>query len=461
MPTTALKNKVTTISEIQIVLEENLKTLFASDLLENNIYRIKIDIPKIDIIQWFKQQQSTEKLFWSDRDNKFSIAGIHFADVLRNGEEQTHPELFKTIQSRLKNTDESIRYFGGIKFDSTAAISESWNVFGTAAFILPRFELIKRKDSYQFVCNIICPEDIEYQETIYSQLAQLNFNSKVEINYNNELISRSDFPEREQWMDRVNNALTEMNLGRYEKIVLARKTELTFKENIRPDEVMHKLLENKSNRFHFCFQLSATNAFLGATPERLYYRNNNTLKCEAVAGTRSRGDNEPHDRSLADELLQSKKDIKEHRYVIDSILEALKSYVIENEEQNGGNVLLIQLTKVQHLIKRFKFRLHDSVTDFDLVNSLHPTAAVGGYPKNDIFTQIAELEQFDRGWYAAPVGWISKYTSEFAVAIRSGLIDKNKMTLYSGAGIIDGSIPESEWDEIENKISNFLKILSS
>lgn len=461
MTTAVLKNKVKNISEVQGLLKQNLQTLFDSDKTDNAIYRISIDIPQIDIINWFQKQNVSEKLFWSDRDDKFAVAGIYFADSIQNGDDQMHPELFEKIQTRLKDADDSVRYFGGIKFDTASQVTESWKIFGTAAFVLPRFELLKRKDSYQFVCNINYFYDKENQELIFEQLAQLDFSNELLSGYTNEMVTRKDFPDQDQWMSRVNSALTAMIEDRYEKIVLARKTELTFKENIRPDIVMHDLLENTSNCFHFCFQLSSTNAFLGATPERLYYRNHSNLKCEAVAGTRSRGDDERHDRSLADELLQSQKDIKEHHYVIESILEALAEYVKGKEEQNGGNVLLIQLAKVQHLIKRFKFSLHESVTDFDLVNSLHPTAAVGGYPKKNILKYIAELEQFDRGWYAAPIGWISKDTSEFAVAIRSGLIDKNKMTLYSGAGIIDDSIPESEWDEIENKISNFLKILNS
>ena len=121
---------------------------------------------------------------------------------------------------------------------------------------------------------------------------------------------------------------------------------------------------------------------------------------------------------------------------------------------------MLKLARVQHILKRFRFSLKKSVSDFELINALHPTAAVGGYPKENIKNEIHALEQFDRGWYAAPVGWIGKDASEFAVAIRSGLIDKDTLYLYSGAGIIDGSVSESEWDEIENKISNFLKALS-
>ncbi|MEA3437808.1 MAG: chorismate-binding protein, partial [Thermodesulfobacteriota bacterium] len=74
---------------------------------------------------------------------------------------------------------------------------------------------------------------------------------------------------------------------------------------------------------------------------------------------------------------------------------------------------------------------------------------------------IARLEPFDRGWYAGPVGWISRDAAQFVVGIRSGLIEGPRLHIFSGAGIVDGSIPESEWDEIENKISDFIAVLNS
>ena len=461
MTLATLHTEANEIAQIEAILVDSLQAIFHSHAPEDKIHRITIDIPSIDIINWFEKQDVEEKIFWSDRDSKFSVAGIHFADKIENGTDQQHPELFEKIHGQLITADDSVKYYGGIKFDTASKVSERWKKFSTAVFILPRFELLKRNDGYQFVCNVILPHDIQNQELILSQVSHLDFSLEIHEENTFQSYQRVDYPNREEWISRVQSSLDALNSDTYEKIVLARQTELTFQNELTPSSLMSKLLESTSNCFHFCFQLSKSNAFLGATPERLYYRKQDILKCEAVAGTRSRGDDERHDRSLGDELLRSKKDIREHKYVIDSILESLTNYIDKKEKPSVGDVLLVQLAKVQHLIKRFRFKLHDTTSDFDLVNSLHPTAAVGGYPKQNIFKEIAKLEQFDRGWYAAPIGWISKNTSEFAVAIRSGLIDNNRLTLYSGAGIIDGSIPESEWDEIENKISNYLKILES
>ncbi len=81
-------------------------------------------------------------------------------------------------------------------------------------------------------------------------------------------------------------------------------------------------------------------------------------------------------------------------------------------------------------------------------------------PTENALDEIRRLEPFQRGWYAAPVGWIGVDEAEFAVAIRSGLIHEDRLTLYSGAGIVPGSTADSEWDEIEHKISDFLQLLT-
>jgi menaquinone-specific isochorismate synthase len=94
------------------------------------------------------------------------------------------------------------------------------------------------------------------------------------------------------------------------------------------------------------------------------------------------------------------------------------------------------------------------------MTALHPSPAVGGVPPGKALEYIREHEPFDRGWYAGPVGWIGPNSSEFAVAIRSGLVHDNTLSLYSGAGIVDGSTPEDEWNEIDTKLSSALSALT-
>ena len=123
-----------------------------------------------------------------------------------------------------------------------------------------------------------------------------------------------------------------------------------------------------------------------------------------------------------------------------------------------GQKSVLKLEQVQHLYNKIEAVLKEDVTDTDLLTALHPTPAVGGLPREAALEKLAALEPFDRGWYAAPVGFLGRDRAEFAVAIRSALVRENRVNLYAGAGIVEGSVAENEWQELENKISGFINL---
>ncbi|MDZ7682556.1 MAG: chorismate-binding protein [Fodinibius sp.] len=119
-----------------------------------------------------------------------------------------------------------------------------------------------------------------------------------------------------------------------------------------------------------------------------------------------------------------------------------------------------KLSNVQHLYTPIRVQLKEQVTMLDVIEQLHPTPAVGGYPWGDAAHHIDELEQFDRGWYAGPVGWFNvNGDGEFAVGIRSGLFTKNKAHFFAGCGIVADSDPQSEWEETNLKLKPMLSAL--
>jgi menaquinone-specific isochorismate synthase len=214
---------------------------------------------------------------------------------------------------------------------------------------------------------------------------------------------------------------------------------------------------NNHRAYYFCFQPKNEIAFIGGTPEQLYYRENNNIHTEAVAGTRRRGSSAYEDKQLEQDLLTCEKDIREHRFVVDSIQNALN--ILCDSINRQENISVLKLSRLQHLLMQFKGLLKQNIKDSDILENLHPTPAVGGVPSEEAINAIENIEHFDRGWYAGPVGWISRDKAEFAVAIRSGLVYENELYLYSGAGIVEGSDAENEWEEIENKIAGFMNAL--
>ena len=119
----------------------------------------------------------------------------------------------------------------------------------------------------------------------------------------------------------------------------------------------------------------------------------------------------------------------------------------------------LQLRHVQHLQSKMCGYLLPVISDSDLLPAFHPTPAVSGTPDKEARSLIRKLEPFDRGWYAGPVGWISRRQAEFAVGIRSGLLCGRILKIYTGAGIVDGSVPDEEWREIEFKLQSWKYLL--
>jgi len=182
------------------------------------------------------------------------------------------------------------------------------------------------------------------------------------------------------------------------------------------------------------------------------------IETEAVAGTIPRGTSHEEDAALERKLMNCSKNALEHRYVVDAIRETL------DELCSGVKVdpkaRLVKLEGGQHLVTRFEGTLRDKVSDDRIVARLHPTPAVAGCPPEEVLRAIGEIESFDRGWYAGPVGYVGYNESEFAVAIRSALVNHDKLSLYAGAGIVEGSTAQGEWKEIETKIGNFIEVFN-
>jgi menaquinone-specific isochorismate synthase len=178
---------------------------------------------------------------------------------------------------------------------------------------------------------------------------------------------------------------------------------------------------------------------------------------EAVAGTRERGETPEADAALREELLTSAKERREHAFVQRAIQRALETLCTSVEAADAPSELA--LARGRHLHAAIRGALSPDTATVDLLEALHPTPAVGGVPTDAALSAIRQQEPFDRGWYAGPVGWIGPDAADFAVAIRSGLLRPTRLALFSGAGIVDGSAPDREWAEIEQKIGDFAAVL--
>jgi len=419
----------------------------------STILRHELRCEPIDVLTWLHNQKINTKIYWSDRKGHFEMGGIGIADGLKGNGPINHKELFEYMENRLSEDNPHLRYYGGMNFDHSLC-DEQWQEFGTYQFIIPQFEIYLTNNLTTFAFNIAINEiNAENIDTILATLEQLDFAPQTTYRKVPQVLKRTDYPDKEGW----NNIFQTIDQNEsHEKIVLARKSVFDFNVALRSDALLKHLKDQSPDCYHFCFQFSTNSAFLGATPERLYKRDQRIIKTEAIAGTRPRGQDNAHDKKLENQLLNSPKDSAEHKYVVDAIHTALKPLCATLQSEDHFS--LRKLKGSQHLITRFEGTLKDEINDQDIIGALHPTPAVAGCPTDEAIHTIAQLEPFNRGWYAGPVGYIGFDQTEFAVAIRCGLVKGDQLSLFAGAGIVDGSTAEDEWDEIENKISNFIKV---
>lgn len=263
-------------------------------------------------------------------------------------------------------------------------------------------------------------------------------------------------PERKEWMKVMEKVLRTIQKKKLDKIVMSRKIVLKNEYNWTLTHLGNILKNIKEDSYFFIYKIQG-DFFIGRSPERLFKIEQNTLFTDAIAGTRKRGKTIDEDRRLYNNLKNSQKDIHEHRLVCKYIENILQKHT--SSYQTRKQECIMQLQNLQHLFTQYQGTLKKDISFFELLSDFHPTPAVGGVPCEKAKAIIRELEPFDRGWFASPVGWVSKEYQEFAVGIRSALAQKKTLHIYAGAGIVEGSVAEKEWEEIENKMRNFIKPL--
>ena len=245
--------------------------------------------------------------------------------------------------------------------------------------------------------------------------------------------------------------------GRLEKVVLARSVRARLRRGVSTDASSMLSWSPYPECYTFLVRLQGQ-AFVGATPERLVALRGLDVDTMSLAGSTARSADPHEDAKLGQALLSDPKNLWEHQIVVDSIRDGLSDLCAHLEIADAPTLLKVR--NVQHLWTPVTGRLESTRSVLDLVERLHPTPAVGGYPTQDALKLIREIEGIDRGWYAGPIGWMDRHSDgEFAVAIRSALLGDEDALLFAGCGIVGDSDPEAEYDESSLKLRPMIQAL--
>ena len=260
------------------------------------------------------------------------------------------------------------------------------------------------------------------------------------------------------WTAAVETAAARLRSREADKVVLAREVVAHGDGVVSAGNVVRGLRTAYPSCFTFLVTGADGTAFAGASPELLVRRTGDRAFAQPMAGSVARGASDADDERLAHELQQSVKDADEHRVVSRFVVDALTP-LANRVSARGPEV--VRFTNIQHLATSVEAHLSDPAADLlQLAAALHPTPAVGGWPREAADRLIDELEGMERGWYAGAVGWMDgRGDGELAVALRCGLLWEDGARLYAGVGVMPDSDPARELEETELKFKALLTAL--
>ena len=271
------------------------------------------------------------------------------------------------------------------------------------------------------------------------------------------LRSLSYQPTPEEYAHNVALAVELLRRKEIDKVVLARSVLGTVPEALDGAAIAARLRVREPICTIYSLPTTEGRRFVGASPELLVRRIGATFECNPLAGTIALPPNEAPD-DYQTWLLGSTKNLHEHGVLVDELVQQLSNSY--DEITADPNPSIVTLRSIAHLGTWVKGLRHDAASAPDaleLLRLLHPTAAVGGIPRNDAYELIVRLEQHDRGHYAGPLGWIDNNgDGEWWIGIRGVIINGTAFEAWAGAGIVSESDPIAEREETKDKLAAVL-----
>ncbi|HEY1296311.1 MAG TPA: isochorismate synthase [Chloroflexota bacterium] len=389
----------------------------------------------IDAIGLFAAAADVEtRALWMRPSTGEALVGLGSAAVLLGSPERVAAEWRALLTDTDADTDSDAaglagpRLLGGFSFDPLALHSQLWEGFGAGRFVLP-----------------------ERLFTIQDQTTSLTTSRVVgDIEPSPRPCSAPLPPARpglsaDDWQSLVAEVAATIRRGEsgLRKVVLASAMQVPTRATL--ETALRQLAADYPSCTIFALA-TADACFLGATPERLVGMHDGTATTMALAGSAPRGASTAEDQAIAQRLLNDPKERSEHSVVVDAMCESLApltSRLVADVEPR-----IHALANVQHLITPIRAQVCKGRGVLDLVAGLHPTPAVGGYPRAAALELIRDREGLDRGWYAGPIGWVdARGEGEFVVGLRSALVRGEATTLFAGCGIMADSDPPTEYAE--------------
>jgi len=338
----------------------------------------------------------------------------------------------------------------------------AWRAFPDALVLFPRFLFGRRGADAWLTVNVVVDRRLPAESvaaTLADEAARAHSAEPPLAPPEDARASIVSPDDRAPWRESVGALTGQIAAREAEKVVLARRVDVTARRPFDVDAVLGRL----RRRYADCTLFAVADGevcFLGATPETLVSLSQGRVHTDCLAGSAPRGASPDADDALAATLLADAKERREHDLVVGDLRRALAGLCGDIRLPPAPGVR--RTASVQHLHTPIEATTGAATHVLDLVAALHPTPATAGLPRERALCLIRRHEGFSRGWYAGPIGWIdARGDGDFAVALRSALVHGDAASLYAGCGIVAGSDPDREYDESSLKLEAMLWALGA
>jgi menaquinone-specific isochorismate synthase len=432
---------------------------------------ISLELDLVDpLVVFNKLAQANEINFYFENKGKGeAIAAIDTIAELRSDGIERFTQAEDFIKNCLKNiinfSNANLPFSGPHFFCYFSFFNQKSQIdypFPSTTIFLPRWQISLKNQRSILVANTIINASANIPkilQTLGSKIETINSlaDAVPKIDFFSANFCQTSVTNADQFKRSVVSALEQIRSSRLSKIVLADILDVRLSKNFN----LFKSLDNLRQLHPNCCVFSTSNGqgqnFIGASPERLISIHQQQLITDALAGSAPRGKTPAEDATNANKLVNSAKERHEHKLVIDFITQRLSQLGLLPQVLAPR---LRQLSNIQHLWTPISAVVPANVHPLKIVAQLHPTPAVAGAARDVACEEIRRYERFERGLYAAPLGWVdAEGNCEFIVGIRSALINGDRARLYAGAGIVAGSDPEKEFAEVQLKLQALLKAL--
>jgi menaquinone-specific isochorismate synthase len=426
----------------------------------------------IDPLSFFnsgRERYLGERFYWKDPSEEVVLIGLGISKQIQS--DQATDRFFHVEEEWRGFLKDSLIFnpyqenglgpvmFGGFSFDPLKEKTTLWSKYADSLFHVPKYMLTIVEGQTFLTTNIVCT--LNDDETLFEKVIKERIQLLTSLKQNFEIkpakLNETKEISPQQWKQTVDDVVEDLKTGSLKKVVLARELRLFFDNQVKAEIILKNLYTQQRDSFIFVFE-SNGDCFIGATPERLVKKQGNNVFSTCLAGSIRRGKDESEDKILGQTLLTDQKNLIEHGFVVEMIKEALEEsceeIILPDKPQ------LMKIRDIQHLYTPVIGKCQKDASLLLLVERLHPTPALGGLPKQEAVEKIRQVEKLDRGFYAAPLGWVDyRGNGEFSVAIRSGLIQGKEASIFAGCGVVADSDSESEFLETGLKFRPMLRAL--